>query len=50
LRLNKIWAKKTLDTPGFEAFFAVTHQGPAQGGKAGGSKLPESNISKSRRN
>jgi hypothetical protein len=33
--------------PGFEAFFAVTHQGPAQGGKAGGSGLPLSNISKS---
>jgi hypothetical protein len=32
--------------PGFEAFFAVTHQGPAQGGKAGGSVLPDKNITK----
>jgi hypothetical protein len=26
---------------GVVSLFAVTHQGPAQGGKAGGSKLPE---------
>ncbi|MDH5206423.1 MAG: hypothetical protein OEW36_12245 [Hylemonella sp.] len=33
---------------GLEAFIAVTHQGPAQGGKAGGSKLPRRNLSKIR--
>jgi hypothetical protein len=26
--------------PGLQAFFAVTHQGPAQGGKAGGGEPP----------
>jgi hypothetical protein len=28
------------------SLFAVTHQGPAQGGKAGGSKLPGDKYSK----
>ena len=28
------------------SLFAVTHQGPAQGGKAGGSKLPIDNLPK----
>jgi hypothetical protein len=27
------------------SLFAVTHQGPAQGGKAGGSELPGPNLS-----
>jgi hypothetical protein len=31
---------------GLEAFTAVTHQGPAQGGKAGGGKPPIRNLSK----
>ncbi len=29
------------------SLFAVTHQGPAQGGKAGGSELPDRNLPKS---
>jgi 3-deoxy-D-manno-octulosonic acid (KDO) 8-phosphate synthase len=28
------------------SLFAVTHQGPAQGGKAGGSKLPDKEFNK----
>jgi hypothetical protein len=28
------------------SLFAVTHQGPAQGGKAGGSELPMRNLTK----
>lgn len=32
--------------PGLEAFFAVTHQGPAQGGKAGGGEPPEAESNK----
>jgi hypothetical protein len=31
---------------GVVSLFAVTHQGPAQGGKAGGSKLPGANLPK----
>jgi hypothetical protein len=29
---------------GVVSLFAVTHQGPAQGGKAGGSKLPARSL------
>jgi hypothetical protein len=36
--------------PGFEAFFAVTHQGPAQGGKAGGGEPPVLNVSNTQDN
>jgi hypothetical protein len=31
---------------GVVSLFAVTHQGPAQGGKAGGSELPVRNLTK----
>jgi hypothetical protein len=34
---------------GVASLFAVTHQGPAQGGKAGGSKLPGTEYSKNLR-
>jgi hypothetical protein len=41
------WAKKNPSTKlGLEAFFAVTHQGPAQGGKAGGGEPPMRNLTK----
>jgi hypothetical protein len=33
---------------GVVSLFAVTHQGPAQGGKAGGSELPAVNLTKFR--
>ena len=40
-------AKKNPGTgPGLEAFFAVTHQGPAQGGKAGGGEPPGAKSNK----
>jgi hypothetical protein len=32
---------------GWSSLFAVTHQGPAQGGKAGGSELPGVNLTNS---
>jgi hypothetical protein len=32
--------KKTQHMAGVLSLFAVTHQGPAQGGKAGGTKVP----------
>jgi porphobilinogen synthase len=48
VKLNEtsvFWVKKNPSTrAGVVSLFAVTHQGPAQGGKAGGSKLPTSNI------
>jgi len=36
------WAhqKKPQHTAGVLSLFAVTHQGPAQGGKAGGTEVP----------
>jgi hypothetical protein len=43
--MAKILGKKNPDTnAGAVSLFAVTHQGPAQGGKAGGSELPEPNL------
>jgi hypothetical protein len=40
-------AKKNPSTKlGLEAFFAVKHQGPAQGGKAGGGEPPTRNLTK----
>jgi hypothetical protein len=38
--------KKPQPKPGLEAFSAVTHQGPAQGGKAGGGEPPKRNLTK----
>jgi hypothetical protein len=38
--------KKPQHRAGVVSLFAVTHQGPAQGGKAGGSELPAPNIAK----
>jgi hypothetical protein len=41
-------AKKTPAEAGVVSLFAVTHQGPAQGGKAGGGEPPERNLAKFR--
>ena len=43
----KISDKKNPSTnAGVVSLFAVTHQGPAQGGKAGSSELPGGNLTK----
>jgi hypothetical protein len=36
--------KKPQHMAGVVSLFAVTHQGPAQGGKAGGTEVPETSI------
>ena len=53
---RKLAARYTPDVPqkkpqhgaGVVSLFAVTHQGPAQGGKAGGGEPPNSNLANSR--
>jgi hypothetical protein len=44
---ENVQAKKNPSTSaGVVSLFAVTHQGPAQGGKAGDSELPTGNLTK----
>ena len=46
MRTNQKGKKNPSTWAGVVSLFAVTHQGPAQGGKAGGSKLPGSKCNK----
>jgi hypothetical protein len=41
---HSLGQKKPQHVAGVVSLFAVTHQGPAQGGKAGGGEPPASNV------